>query len=73
MTVAQLIAWLQQQPQDARVDIGMNMEYQDPLCPETCQLVQFEPDKAPYVLLGEEVYGTPREEIFLNTDGVRVA
>lgn len=59
MTVAQLIAWLQTQPQDARVDIGMNMEYQDRLTPDTCQLVQFDPGYTPYVLLGEEVFGRP--------------
>lgn len=71
MTVAQLIVWLQAQPQDACVDIGMNMEYQDPLCPETCQLTEWE--GVQYVLLGEEIYGTAREEIFLTSDGVRVA
>lgn len=54
MTVAELIVWLQAQPQDAQVDIGMNQEYQDPLCPETCQLTEYE--GVQYVLLGEEVY-----------------
>lgn len=73
MTVAQLIVWLQQQPQDARVDIGMNMEYQDQLDSDTCQFVNWQDGSTPYVLLGEEVYGTAREQIFLNSDGIRVA
>lgn len=54
MTVAELIVWLQAQPQHVRVDIGMNMEYQDPLSAETCQLMG--PDGDAYVLLGEETY-----------------
>lgn len=54
MTVAELIAWLQTRPQDARVDVGMNQEYQDHLSLDTCQLTEYE--GVQYVLLGEEVY-----------------
>jgi hypothetical protein len=55
MTVAELIAWLQTQPQHVRVDVGMNQEYQDQLCLDTCQLTQYAGE--PYVLLGQEHYG----------------
>lgn len=71
MTVAELIAWLQTQPQDARVDVGMNQEYQDRLSLDTCQLTEHEGIQ--YVLLGEEVYEEVYEEIFVNSDGVQVA
>lgn len=71
MTVAQLIAWLQTQPQDARVDVGMNQEYQDCLTLDTCQLVGH--NGVQYVLLGEEVYEEVYEEVFVNSDGVQVA
>lgn len=67
MTVAELIAWLQTQPQHARVDVGMNQEYQDRLTSDTCQLIEYAGE--PYVLLGEEVY----EEVFVNSDGLIVA
>lgn len=54
MIVSELIAWLQTQPQDLRVDVGMNREYQDHLSLDTCQVFTY--DGHSYVLLGEDTY-----------------
>jgi hypothetical protein len=55
LTVAQLIAILQDLPQDMLVEMGMNQEYQQPVTADEIRVDQFDfhNDGLPYLHIGD--------------------